>query len=55
MYGEKELGDEMNTRFIETLNPHYSIQYWGWPATIMCAATAAYAESAYFKKPGAIG
>ncbi len=50
MYGEKELGDEMNRRFIETLNPHYSIQYWGWPATIMRAATAAYAESSYFEK-----
>jgi len=49
MLGQKELGDEMNRRFIETLDPHYSIQYWGWPATLMRAVTAAYAETSYFK------
>jgi hypothetical protein len=49
MLGLKELGDEMNRRFIETLDPHYSIQYWGWPATLMRAITAAYAETDYFE------
>ena len=48
--GMKELGEKMQNRFIETLNPHYSIQYWGWPAIIMRAATAAYAERDYFEK-----
>ncbi len=50
MLGLKELGDEMNRRFIETLDPHYSIQHWGWPATLMRAITAAYAETDYFEK-----
>jgi hypothetical protein len=48
--GQKELGEEMYRRFIETLDPHYSIQYWGWPATLMRAVTAAYAETDHFKK-----
>lgn len=48
MFGQKELGEEMYRRFIETLDPHYSIQYWGWPATLMRAVTAAYAETDYF-------
>jgi len=50
MLGQKELGDEMNRRFIETLDPHYSIQYWGWPATLMRAVTAAYEERDFFDK-----
>jgi len=40
----------MRERFIETLNPHYSIQYWAWPATLMRAATAAYGEKDHFEK-----
>jgi hypothetical protein len=43
----------MNRRFIETLDPHYSIQYWGWPATLMRAVTAAYAETGQFD-PGRV-
>jgi len=50
MFGQDELGDDMYRRFIETLNPHYSIQYWGWPATVMRALTSAYAETGYFEK-----
>ncbi len=47
---QKELRDQMHNRFIETLNPRYSIQYWAWPATIMRALTAAYAENEFFEK-----
>jgi hypothetical protein len=50
MLGQKELGEEMNRRFLETLDPHFSIQYWGWPATLMRAVTAAYAESDHFEQ-----
>jgi hypothetical protein len=39
----------MNRRFIETLDPHFSIQYWGWPATVMRAVTAAYAETGHIQ------
>jgi len=48
--GKKELGDQMYRRFIETLNPRYSIQYWAWPATIMRSVTAAYNENEFFEK-----
>ncbi len=48
--GQAELGKAMNNRFIDTLNPHYSIQYWGWPAILMRATTAAYAETDHFTK-----
>ena len=47
---QKELGDKMYSRFVKTLNPRYSIQYWAWPATIMRAITAAYAENEFFDK-----
>jgi hypothetical protein len=47
---QAQLGSAMERKFIETLNPHYSIQYWGWPAIIMRAVTAAYAESDYFEE-----
>jgi len=40
----------MYDRFIKTLDPHYSIQYWAWPATLMRATTAAYAEMDHFEK-----
>lgn len=43
-----ELGHAADQKFIETLNPRYSIQYWGWPATLMRAVTAAHAEKEYF-------
>ncbi len=48
--GQAELDQEMHKRFIKSLDPHLSIQYWGWPATLMRAATAAYAEEDYFEK-----
>ena len=51
--GQGELGRAANRRFAETLNPHYSIQYWGWPATLMRAVTAAYAEKDHFE-PGKV-
>ena len=47
-WGQKALGNEMGARFLKTLNPRYSIQYWGWPASLMRAVTAAYAEETYF-------
>ena len=46
---QAQLGKEMDDKFIETLNPRYSIQYWGWPATLMRAITAAYAETGHFE------
>ncbi len=48
--GQRELGRLADRKFVETLNPHHSIQYWGWPATLMRATTAAYAEKEYFTK-----
>jgi len=48
--GQKELGDQMYRRFINTLNPRYSVQYWGWPASIMRSVTAAYAEDDFFEQ-----
>ena len=51
--GQKELGEQMYKRFIKTLNPHYSIQYWGWPASMMRSVTAAYAENDFFE-PGKV-
>lgn len=47
--GQPELGRLAERKFIETLNPKHSIQYWGWPAAIMRAVTAAYAEKDYFE------
>lgn len=49
MSGFPELGAEMDKRFTETLDPHYSIQYWAWPATLMRAVTAAHAETDHFE------
>jgi len=49
-FGQAELAYAMRERFIDTLNPHYSIQYWAWPATLMRATTAAYAEKDHFEK-----
>ncbi|VGO16396.1 hypothetical protein PDESU_04987 [Pontiella desulfatans] len=48
-WGQKTLGNEMYSRFLKTLNPRYSIQYWGWPASLMRAITAAYAEEVHFE------
>ncbi len=50
LFGKAQLGKAMRDRFIETLNPHYSIQYWAWPATLMRATTAAYSEKDHFEK-----
>ncbi len=49
--GQGELGDAARRKFAETLNPRYSIQYWGWPAALVRATTAAYAEKDHFE-PG---
>ena len=49
-YGEVELGGAAESRFAKTLNPHYKIQYWAWPATLMRAVTTAYAESDHFEE-----
>jgi len=49
-YGERELSRESETRFAKTLNPHFKIQYWAWPATLMRAITTAYAETDHFEK-----
>ncbi len=46
----RDFREGLSRRFIETLNPHYAVQYWGWPATIMRAVTAAYAENDHFEK-----
>ena len=32
------------------METQHSIQYWGWPASLMRAVTAAYAEEKYFEK-----
>jgi len=47
---QAELGRALDTKFIETLDPKYSIQYYGWPLTLMKAITAAYAEGDHFEK-----
>ena len=49
-FGQGELAQSMYKRFIKTLDPRFSIQYWGWPATLMRAVTAAYAERGHFEK-----
>ncbi len=48
--GQPELGRMAERRFIQTLNPKHSIQYWGWPAALMRATTAAYSEKGHFEK-----
>jgi len=47
--GLGELGRASEERFIRTLNPHDKIRYWAWPATMMRAITAAYAERDHFE------
>ncbi|MDO7689904.1 MAG: hypothetical protein MUQ67_11170, partial [Pirellulales bacterium] len=49
-YGKRDLARAAEERFARTLNPHFKIQYWAWPATLMRAITAAYAESDHFEK-----
>ncbi len=51
--GQRELGNAARRKFAETLNPRYSIQYWGWPAALVRAATTAYAEKDHFE-PGKV-
>jgi hypothetical protein len=48
-YGEGDLARTAEQRFAETLNPRFKIQYWAWPATLMRAITAAYAETDHFE------
>ncbi len=52
-YGQRELGQASEARFARSLNPRHKIQYWAWPATLMRAITAAYAETDHFQ-PGKI-
>ena len=47
--GLRELGRASEERFARTLDPHDKIQYWAWPATLMRAITAAYAEEDHFE------
>jgi hypothetical protein len=47
--GQGALGEAADQRFVQTLDPHCSIQYWGWPATLMRAVTAAHAEREHFE------
>ena len=49
-YGEGRLAGMAQERFFKTLDPNFSIQYWGWPAVLMRATTAAYAEKEHFAK-----
>ncbi len=49
-YGQARLGGESEKRFARSLNPRHKIQYWAWPATLMRAITAAYAETGHFHR-----
>jgi len=49
-YGEVELGGAAEARFARSLNPRHKIQYWAWPATLMRAITASYAETEHFEE-----
>ena len=51
--GQAELGQAAFRRFIKTLDPRHSVQYWGWPAALIRAVTAAYAETEHFE-PGKV-
>jgi len=46
--GSPKLIREAGDRFARTLDPHSSIQFWGWPAALMRALTAAHAETEHF-------
>ena len=48
--GLQELGRRSEERFLRTLDPRDKIQYWAWPATLMRAVTAAYAEKEHFER-----
>jgi hypothetical protein len=48
--GQADLDKAMQDRFVETLDPQVSIQYWGWPASLMRAVTAVHAETNHFEK-----
>lgn len=48
-FGQAELERTAEQRFAKSLNPHHKILYWAWPATLMRAITAAYAESEHFE------
>ena len=43
-------GAAMRQEFLKTMNPRYSIQYWGWPAVLMRTITAAYNEPDYIER-----
>jgi hypothetical protein len=49
-YGQAVLGRSSEERFAKSLNPRHKIQYWAWPATLMRAVTAAYAEPEHFEE-----
>ena len=46
--GQAELANEIEDRFLETLDPRSSVKTWGWPTSLSRAVTAAYAETDYF-------
>ena len=48
-FGQGELERTAEQRFAMSLDPHLNIKYWAWPATLMRAVTAAYAETEHFK------
>jgi hypothetical protein len=52
-WGQADLGNALQDRFLRTLDPQLSLQYWVWPATLMRATTAAYAQTNQFR-PGKV-
>ena len=52
-YPSKQLQQKMAERFHRTLDPHFLVEYWGWPAILMRSITAAHAEADHFE-PGKI-
>ncbi|MEM7235762.1 MAG: hypothetical protein AAF517_26570, partial [Planctomycetota bacterium] len=46
--GLRKLGEESERRFARSLNPRHKVQYWAWPASLMRAVTAAFAETDHF-------
>ena len=48
-FGQAELEHSAEQRFAKSLDPHYNIKYWAWPATLMRAVTTAHAETEHFE------
>lgn len=49
-FGQSELERSAEQLFAKSLNAHHKILYWAWPATLMRAITAAYAEDEHFEE-----